>query len=106
MFKKFTISLISLSLLLGIFSFGLSVKAQEVSPEQFSEKQKLEIILFHLDTCPHCKDEIKFLDKKILSEYGDYIDLKMYEVSSARNADIFRQYGVYYMVQTELQEKK
>jgi len=41
-------------------------------------------------------EEFKFLNKKILPKYGDFIDLKMYEVSDDKNNDIFGQYGAYY----------
>ena len=91
-------------ILLFIFIFTISLslispaaRAQEA--ERGEGTEKIEYVLFHLETCPHCRDEIRFLEKKILPRYGEYIDLKMYEVREEGNADIFRQYGVYYNVE-------
>lgn len=83
--------------------FGLLLPAQKMmgktTIETNAPEQKIEYILFHLETCPHCQDEIKFLNKKLLPKYGEFIDLKMYEVSDEKNSDIFRQYGVYHNVE-------
>ncbi len=56
----------------------------------------VEFVLFHLDTCPHCKDEIKFIEKKLMPKYGEFIDLKIYEASTPENQQIFEQYGYFY----------
>ncbi|MBT3538748.1 hypothetical protein HOF40_03215 [Candidatus Parcubacteria bacterium] len=60
---------------------------------------KFEYALFHLETCPHCRDEIEFIEKEIMPKYGQYIDLKMYEVSEAENQKTFKQYQYYYKFQ-------
>lgn len=87
---------IFLSLAVIVFAFGLFLPAQNLKAQGQSKETKIEYVLFHLTTCPHCRDEIKFINKKLLPKYGQYIDLKMYEVSDQKNSDIFRQYGVFY----------
>lgn len=48
-----------------------------------SAKEKVTINLFHLDTCPHCKDEIKWL--KTIEDKN--IEVKYYEVTE--NKDLY-----------------
>ena len=48
-----------------------------------SEKNLVNIYLFHSDTCPHCKEEIKFLDS-IKDDY-DNIKIYMYEIGDSNN---------------------
>jgi len=91
-----------LSIFILLFSIAFSVSAAEETAIQLDEaveSQKIEYALFHLETCPHCRDEIAFLEKTIIPKYGEYIDLKMYEVSSPENQHIFAQYGSYYNTQ-------
>ena len=83
--KLFFVFILFLALILPNF-----VLAQTQTPK------KLEYVLFHLDTCPHCRDEIKFIETEIMPEYGQYLDLKMYEVSTMENQKIFEQYGFFY----------
>lgn len=96
--KKIFIFFITLTFVFGLFGFGQITKAhtEEGIPDEHDEK--LEYVLFHLETCPHCRDEIKFLNKKLLPKYGDHIDLKMYEVRDPKNSDLFRQYGIFHNV--------
>ncbi len=48
-----------------------------------SEKNLVNIYLFHSDTCPHCKEEIKFLND-IKDDY-DNIRIYMYEIGDSSN---------------------
>ena len=57
------------------FLFTVGVNAKEVT-----------VYLFHSDTCPHCKEEIKYLNKYI-SKHED-VKLVKYEVSSKENSDL------------------
>jgi len=63
---------------------------------QVQTPEKVEYVLFHLETCSHCKAEIKFINEKLMPKYGQYLDLKMYEVSTPENQQIFEQYGYFY----------
>lgn len=83
--KIFFILLLAASLIMPSFALA-----------QNQASDKIEYALFHLDTCPHCKAEIKFINEKIMPKYGQYIDLKMYETSSPENQQIFEQYGYFY----------
>lgn len=55
--------------LLLFFIFNLTISAKEVT-----------IYLFHSSTCPHCKEEIKFLDEYVLE--NDNVKLEKYEVNT------------------------
>lgn len=58
---------------------------------------KVEFVLFHSETCPHCKAEIKFIDNELKPDYGGRVDFKLYEVSkSAENQKLMEQYMYYY----------
>lgn len=94
LFPKILLSL----LLLGVFVFTLPVKAQigTSATTDVTPSEKIEFTLFHLDSCPHCKDEINFIYEELLPEYGNYINLNMYEVSSAKNQELYKQYAFYY----------
>ncbi|MFA4831406.1 MAG: hypothetical protein WC862_01565 [Patescibacteria group bacterium] len=99
MLKRFFLFLLIISTVLGLFLFSLQASAQTESLKSpDAESKKIDYILFHLYTCPHCRDEIEFLNKEIMPKYGEFINLKMYEVSSAENQQIFEQYGSYYQV--------
>ncbi len=94
--KKYLIPLFAF-----IFSISLLLPFQNVKAQDnggAGGTEKVEYVLFHLDTCPHCQAEIKFLDKKVMPKYGQYINLTMYEVSDPKNSEIFSQYGTYYNV--------
>jgi len=87
--KKILFLIFGLTLSLSIFLPWQNTKAAE----------KIEYTLFHLETCPHCREEIKFLDEELMPKYGEFINLKKYEVSNQKNNEIFQQYGVYYNVE-------
>lgn len=95
--RKIFLSITAIVFAVGLFLPAQNVLAQEQSSSVEAQKDtKIEYVLFHLETCPHCREEIKFINKKLMPKYGQYIDLKMYEVSDEKNADIFRQYGEFY----------
>ncbi len=89
--KLFFILILAISLILPVFAF-----AQVENPISEISEEKIEYALFHLETCPHCRDEIKFINKEVMPKYGEFIDLKMYEVSTSENQQIFQQYGYFY----------
>lgn len=95
--KRLFIFLLIISFFINVFSFVSPVQAQET----IQIDNKIEYVLFHSETCPHCKDQIKFINNKLMKEYGNFIDLKMYELSkSSENQQIFQQYINFYNVQT------
>lgn len=95
--KRFFTILLSSVLLIGGLIWFFPVQAETTG----TESNKVEYILFHSETCPHCQAEIKFINSKIMKKYGDFIDLKMYELSkSSENQQIFQQYLTYYKVQS------
>ena len=58
---------------------------------------KVEFVLFHSETCSHCKDEIRFINNELKPKYGEQVDFKLYEVSkSAENQKLMEQYLYYY----------
>jgi len=54
-----------------------------------SEKNLVNIYLFHSDTCPHCKEEIKYLDS--VKDKYDNIKIYMYEISDEANANLLNE---------------
>lgn len=54
---------------------------------------RVPYILFHLDTCPHCRDEIAFIESVIRPKYGDQLDLQIIEVSTPENAAKYAAYA-------------
>lgn len=52
-------------------------------PFKIQAKENVNIYLFHLDTCPHCKEEKAFLNE--LTEKYDNIKIYQYEVSDTNN---------------------
>jgi len=88
--KRLIIGLLAITFAVGLFT------------PQFLFAQtddKIEYVLFHLEACHHCQDEIEFIEKEIMPEYGEYIDLQIYEVSEPANQDLFRQYTFYHQTQ-------
>ncbi|MBI5221927.1 MAG: hypothetical protein HY980_00285 [Candidatus Magasanikbacteria bacterium] len=64
-----------------------------------AESEKVEFVLFHLETCPHCKAEIKFVNDELKPKYGDAVDFLFYEVSQPENQQLMAQYIYYYKVE-------
>lgn len=93
--------ILSLALVVTSLLWFTPVRAETTTTTVSERNNKVEYVLFHSETCPHCQAEIKFINNKIMKKYGDFIDLQMYEISkSADNQQIFQQYISYYKVQT------
>lgn len=93
--KKFLVTIFALAILVGI---PLVARAQTASPQDSAANEKISYVLFHLKTCPHCQEEIRFINSTLMPKYGQYIDLQMYEVSTPENQQKFEEYGYYYKV--------
>lgn len=74
-------SLKILFLVISLFSFCNVVNA-------VSEKNLVNIYLFHSYTCKHCKEEIKFLDE--LEKEYDNIKVYKYEVNENGNGELLK----------------
>lgn len=72
-----------LLLLFGLFLLNISLVTAD------SEKNLVNIYLFHSNTCPHCKEEIAFLDD-IQKDY-DNIKIYMYEISDEDNLKLLEE---------------
>ena len=59
-----------------------------------TDKNLVNIYLFHSDTCPHCKEEIKFLNN-IKKDY-DNIKIYMYEISDNNNLNLMEEVAELY----------
>ena len=59
-----------------------------------TDKNLVNIYLFHSDTCPHCKDEIKFLDD--IKDRYDNIRIYMYEISDSDNVKLMDEVAALY----------
>lgn len=68
-----------------------------LAPSLVNAADKVEFVLFHSNTCPHCKAEITFIDRELMSEYSDKVDFQLYEVSeNQENQQMLSQYLYYY----------
>lgn len=96
--NKIKFLIISIALV-ALISPVFSLAATEEKPNKNIEgENKVEFILFHSETCPHCKDEIKFINKKLIPEYKDLVDFQLYEIGEPENQELMQQYGFYYNV--------
>ena len=93
--KFLIVSITLVALLSPVFSLAAT---EEGVNKNIEGENKVEFILFHSETCPHCKDEIKFIDKKLRKEYDEFVDFQLYEISEPGNQELFQQYGFYYNV--------
>ena len=82
--KKFNGLLFALIL----FLFGINTTYAD------TEKNLVNIYLFHSNTCPHCKEEIKFLDT-IKDDY-DNVRIYMYEIGDEDNAKLLDEVAILY----------
>ncbi|HLD31595.1 MAG TPA: hypothetical protein VJB37_01735 [Patescibacteria group bacterium] len=57
---------------------------------------KVSFVLFHLESCPHCQDEIEFIEDYLKPKYSSQVDFQLYEVSSKKNQELYSQYGYFY----------
>lgn len=62
-----------------------------------SEKNLVNIYLFHSDTCPHCKEEIEFLNE-IKDDYPN-VSIYMYEIGDEANAILLAEVSSLYDTQ-------
>ena len=80
-----------LLLILGLFILNISLVVAD------SNKNLVNIYLFHSNTCPHCKEEIKYLDE-IKKDY-DNIRIYMYEISDSENVKLLDEVAALYDTQ-------
>lgn len=87
--------------LVAMFSFVGIAYSAEIPSDTEVISEKIEYTLFHLETCPHCRDEIAFINKKVLPTYGDHLDFNMYEVSESKeNQELFAQYQYFHKIKS------
>ncbi|PLX28941.1 hypothetical protein C0581_00505 [Candidatus Parcubacteria bacterium] len=89
------------SLAIVVIAFFALIPTSSYAEDELNlrDGDKFEYALFHLETCPHCRDEIEFIENEVMPKYGQYIDFKMYEVSEPENQKVFKQYQYYYKFQ-------
>ncbi|MEA2006750.1 MAG: hypothetical protein U9O20_01125 [Patescibacteria group bacterium] len=89
MINKLLFFALTLSILLGVF-FASEVLAEAEVHDNKVDVYPVRIYMFHSDTCPHCYDELEFLDK-IQQQYPN-IELHDFELtSSIENQSLFKQ---------------
>ncbi len=54
-------------------------------------EDKIPYVLFHLDSCPHCKDHIAFIESTLREQYGHRLDFQLFEISDPANAALYQQ---------------
>lgn len=86
--KKFIILLISIFFLIPINTSALSKDYNDIVAEIVNEKieqDKINLYLFYSETCPHCHEEIEYIENELIKEYKDELNVYTYEVT--KNAD-------------------
>ncbi|MFH1946653.1 MAG: hypothetical protein ABIJ23_00635 [Candidatus Magasanikbacteria bacterium] len=91
---------ISLGLIILLIFAGLITPNASLAQgnQNLEGLEKVEFTLFHSEACPHCKEEIKFIEKELEPKYGEYVDFQLYEIGETKNQELFQQYGFYYNV--------
>ena len=88
--KKLFIILISLFMLLPFTVNALSDAYKDVTANIVGEKieeEKINIYLFYSETCPHCHDEIDYLNG-LEKKYEDKINIYKYEVTKNKDNNV------------------
>lgn len=86
--KKFIILLISLFLLIPINTLALSKDYNDIVANIVGEKidkDKINLYLFYSEVCPHCHEEMKYIETKLKKEYKNEINVYTYEVTKNEN---------------------
>ncbi len=90
--------LLVVGVLVGLFFL---VRWGDQTPEDLVTVQEevypVNFIVFHSETCPHCKDELEFIEEELSEEFPN-LKLQAYEVSGFKNSNLFKkvidQYGL------------
>lgn len=64
-----------------------NTEKDDSTAKEVKEKSKITVYLFRRSGCPHCADELTFLDS-IYDEYKDKIDIVVYETGSGNNSKL------------------
>jgi len=86
--KKILVIFIAILFLFPINTFALSNEYNDVVAEIVNvekEEDKINLYLFYSLTCPHCHEEMDYIENELLLEYGDKLNVYKYEVT--RNKD-------------------
>ena len=86
--KKFIILLISLFLLIPINTLALSKDYNDIVANivgEKIEKDKINLYLFYSEVCPHCHEEMKYIETELKKEYKNEINVYTYEVTKNEN---------------------
>ena len=84
--KKLKSFLVILFMTMIVYPFN--VKAENKKPE--ANKEPVKIYIFRSNSCQHCINTMTFLEE-MKEEYGDYYEVKDYEVSSLENSQLFEE---------------
>lgn len=85
--KKLLIILLTFILLIPINTCALSKKYNDITAPITGEKieeNKINLYLFYSATCPHCHDEMEYLNS-IKDDYKDVLNIYTYEVTKDEN---------------------
>ena len=85
--KKIIIILLSLFLVIPINTFALSKDYKDITASITGdkiEKDKINLYLFYSEVCPHCHDEMEYLES-IKDNYKDVLNIYTYEVTKNEN---------------------
>lgn len=69
---------------LGVLFFSLHAQGQD------ADTYEVRLYLFHSESCPHCRDEIKFLEKEVEDKYPNLTIDKREVSKDFKNLNIFK----------------
>ena len=86
--KKIIAILTALFFLLPLNTNAISKEYNDILSEIVDakvEEDKINLYLFYSDSCPHCHDEMDYIDNVLLKKYRD--ELKIYKYEVTKNKD-------------------
>jgi len=86
--KKLLIIILTILFLIPINAYALSKDYTDIVAEIVDEKveeNKINLYLFYSDTCPHCHDEMEYIENKLLIEYKEILNVYKYEVTKNKD---------------------
>jgi hypothetical protein len=70
-------------------------------PIGVSAEESAELNLFYSPTCPHCHEEMKFLEYVIGDKYPDF-EINQFSLTEEKNLDLMRDYFIEYKVPQDI----
>lgn len=88
LFKSFIVLVMAFAFVVtNVSAAKESNDTQTTTSTKSSSKSKVNLYLFRRTGCPHCADELVYLDK-IINDYKDKINIVVYDVTAGGNSKL------------------